>query len=124
MYGALKLPSQSVVKVVSCTDRVVRKSLCTWSSFTTKVKLGTTTSVLQETRNSVFSSIQVHLMENHVLDTDFRDDHITVMIKLISNTYLTTFLHQFARMYTERIIKGNKPSKRNKLTKTILFQNE
>ena len=63
-------------------------------------------------------------MENHVLDTDFRDDHITVIIKLIANTYLTTFLHQFARVYTQRIIKGNKPSRRNELTKTILFQNE
>ena len=124
MYGALKLPSQSVFKVVSCTDRVVRKSLCSWSSFTRKIKLAITISVLQETRNSVFSSIQEHSMENHVLDTDFRDDHITVIIKLIINTYLTTFLHQFARVYTQRIIKGNKPSRRNKLTKTILFQNE
>ena len=123
-YGALKLPSQSVFKVVSCADRVVRKSLCTWSSFTKKVKLAVTTSVLQETRNSVFTSIQVHSMENHVLDSDFRDDHITVIIKLIVNIYLTTFLHQFACVYTERVLKRGIPSKRNKLTKTILFQNE
>ena len=63
-------------------------------------------------------------MENHVLDSDFRDDHITVIIKLIVNIHLTTFLHQFARVYTERVLKGGIPSKRNKLTKTILFQNE
>ena len=63
-------------------------------------------------------------MENHVLDSDFRDDHITVIIKHTVNIYLTTFLHQFARVYTERVLKGGIPSKRNKLTKTILFQNE
>ena len=59
-----------------------------------KVKLAITTSVQQETRNSVFSSIQVHSMENHVLDTDLRDDHITVMIRLMINMHLTTFLHE------------------------------
>ena len=123
-YGNLIVPSYSVFKVVSCVDKLARKELCKWTSFTNSVTSAITSSVLQKTRNSTFSSIQAHSMENHILDNHLRDDHITVLIKLIVSNYLTLFFHQFGKVYTERIIKRNNPSRRNKPTKTILFYNE
>ena len=123
-YGNLIVPSQSVFKVVSCVDKLARKELCKWASFPNSVTSAITSSVLAETRNSTFSSMQAHSMENHILDSHLRDDHITVLIKLIVSNYLTLFFHQFGKVYTERIIKRNNPSRRNKVTKTILFYNE
>ena len=123
-YGNLISPSDSLYRVVTCVDKLDRKSLCKWSSFTNQDKLAITMSVLEETRNTLFPSIQGHSKENHILDSEMRDDHITVIIKEIVNHYLKLFFHQFCRVYTERIIKRNLPSRRNKLTKTILFYNE
>ena len=123
-YGNLISPSDSLYRVVTCVDKLARKSLCKWSSFTNQDKLAITMSVLEETRNTLFPSIQDHSKENHILDSEMRDDHITVIIKEIVNHYLKLFFHQFSRVYTERVIKRNLPSRRNKLTKTILFYNE
>ena len=123
-YGTLLTPSSSVVKVVSCTDKLVRRELNSWTSFSKSAKLAITSKVLQQSKSNVFPSIQMHSMESHILDSHLRDDHITILIKLIVSNYLTLFLHQFGKVYTERIIKGNNPSRRNKLTKSILFYNE
>ena len=106
-YRTLLTPSSSVVKVVSKSGT-----------------LAITSKVLQQSKSNVFPSIQMHSMESHILDSHLRDDHITSLIKLIVSNYLTLFLHQFGKVYTERIIKGNNPSRRNTLTKSILFYNE
>ena len=71
-YGNLIVPSYSVFKVVSCVDKLARKELCKWTSFTNSVTSAITSSVLQKTRNSTFSSIQAHSMENHILDNHLR----------------------------------------------------
>ena len=75
-------------------------------------------------KNITFLAIQEHSKQFHVLDQHLRDDHITILIKLIVKNYLVIFYHQFGRIYTERIIKGNKSSRRHKLTKQILFYHE
>ena len=111
--------------VVSTVDKLARKELCTWSTMSQHEVLKIRTSVLQETRSRTFSSLQQHSIENHILDTHLRDDHVTfIIIKLIVDKYLDLFFHQFGGVYTERIINRNKPSKRNKLTRTVLFSNE
>ena len=123
-YGNLIMPSQSVYSVVSTVDKLARKELCTWSTMSQHEVLKIRMSVLQETRSRTFSSLQQHSIENHILDTHLRDDHVTLIIKLIVDKYLNLFFHQFGRVYTERIINRNKPSKRNKLTRNVLFSNE
>ena len=115
------LPSDSVYRAVACVNRIAKRSLCKWSSFTKKDQLAITMSVLEETKTTLFSSIQDHSKENLVLDSDMRDDHITIVIKEVTKHYLTLFFHQFSRVYTERVIKGSIPSRRNKLTNFILF---
>ena len=123
-YGKLISPSDSLYRVVTCVDKLARKSLCKWSSFTNQDKLAITMSVLEEARNTLLPSIQDHSKENHSLGSEMRDDHITVIITEIVNHYLKLFFHQFSRVYTERVIKPNLPSRRNQLTKTILLYNE
>ena len=118
------LPSDSVYRVVPCVNRIARRSLWKWLSFTKKDQLAITISVLEETKTTLFSTIQEHSKENHILDGDLRDDHIAIIIKEITKHYLTLFFYQFSRVYTDRVIKGSMPSGRNKLTKTILFFNE
>ena len=120
-YGNSILPSDSLYRVVSSVDKLARKSLCKWSSFTNQDKLAITMSVLEETRNTLFPSIQEHSKENHILDSEMRDDHITVIIKETVKHHLKLLFHQFSRVYTERVVKRNLPSRRNKLTKAILF---
>ena len=123
-YGNLLVPSWSVYKVVECVDKVARTGLCKWQCTSKEVNANITTTVLHEMKNVTFLSIQEHSQQCHVLDEHLRDDHITTLIKLIVKNYLVIFYHQFGRIYTERIIKGNKSSRRHKLTKQILFNHE
>ena len=67
-----------------------------------------TTTVLHEMQNVTFLSTLEHSQQCHVLDEHLRDDHVTTLIKLIVKNYLLIFYHQFGRIYTEPIIKGNK----------------
>ena len=110
--------------VVSIVDKFARKELCLWSSLSKDVVLKIQLSVLQEARSRTFTSLEQHSIENHVLDSHLRDDHVTRIIKLIVEKYLKLFFYQFGRVYTERIINKSVPSKRNKLTRTVLFSNE
>ena len=122
-YGNLNSPSQSVYSVVSTVDRLARKELCTWSTMSQYEVLKIRMSVLQETRRT-FSSLQQHSIENHIVDAHLRDDHVPLIIKLLVDKYLNLFFHQCGRVYTERISNRNKPSKRNKVTRTVLYSNE
>ena len=58
-YGNLLLLSYSVYKVVTCLDKLARRSLCKWSSFNKQDKLAIAMSVHKETRNTTFLSIQI-----------------------------------------------------------------
>jgi hypothetical protein len=80
--------------------------------------------VLQNTKLSTFSELVEHSQQCHILDANMRDDHITSIIRLIVESYLKLFLHQFGCVYTEHVIKENKASRRHELTKQILFYNE
>ena len=79
-YGNLLLLSYSVYKVVTCLDKLARRSLCKWSSFNKQDKLAIAMSVLKETRNTTFLSIQNHSKDTHILDNNLRDDHVTLII--------------------------------------------
>ena len=123
-YGELLIPSSSVYKVVNCVDRKARLALCKWASLSKETNAQILSDVLSAMKNDAFQSISEHSKECHILDQSLRDDHITIIIKEIVKQYLIIFYHQFGRVFTERILKNNKASKRRKLTKLILFQNE
>ena len=123
-YGKLLIPSSSVCKVVDCVDRKARLALCKWASLSKESNAQILSDVLSATKNNTFLLLSEHSKECHILDQDLRDDHITILIKGIVKQYLVIFYHQFGRVFTERILKNNKASKRRKLTKLILFQNE
>ena len=106
-YGSLLTPSSSVLQVVSCTDKLVRRELNSWTSFSKSAKLAITSKVLQQSKSNVVPCIQMHSMESHILDSHLTDNHITIRLELIVSNYPTLFLHQFGKVYTERISKGN-----------------
>ena len=120
-YGLLKRPTPSLVKVVKVADRHIRLMVGDWSNFSEKALKTLQRNALQETKPTVFNSLQQHSLETHVVDQSLRDDHITVLIKKITDLYSKIFLHRFAKVYSERIVRQEKPSQRNKLTKLILF---
>ena len=123
-YGELLIPSSSIIKVVDCVDRKACRALCKWASLSRESNAQILSDVSSATRNNTFHSLSEHSKECHILDKNLRDDHITIIIKGIVKQYLVIFYHQFGVVFTERILKNNKPSKRRKLTKLILFQNE
>ena len=123
-YGRLMIPSKSVCKVVDCVDRKARRALCKWASLTKESNAKILSEVLSEMKNSTFESISDHSKETHVLDYNLRDDHIATLMKEIVKQYFISFYHQFGRVYTERILKKNKSSKRRKLSKQILFEHD
>ena len=123
-YGNLIVPSFSVYKVVDSVDKKARRALCKWAYLSKETNAKILSEVLSETRNSTFQSLSQHSKESHILDGELRDDHISKIIKLIVKNYLILFYHQFGKVFTERILRRNKSSKRHKLTKQILFQNE
>ena len=123
-YGRLLVPSLSVVKVVTTTDPLARQVLCSWTCMSNDKKEKICLDVLKETKLQTFQDLLHHSQQCHILDDNLRDDHITVMIKHIAKLYLQLFLYQFGKVYTERVVKENKASKRHALTKQILFYNE
>ena len=123
-YGELLIPSRSVYKIVDCVDRKVRLALCKWASLSKESNAKILSDVLSAMRNNTFQMISEHSKQCHILDQNLRDDHISILIKEIVKQYLIIFYHQFGRVFTERILKNNKASKRRKLAKLILFQNE
>jgi hypothetical protein len=97
-YGKLTSLSPSVVKVVKVADRFLRFMVGKWSHFSDKAILTLQRDVLQEVKLTAFQSLQQHSLETHVLDKNPRDDHITIMIKSITDLYSKIFLYQFSKI--------------------------
>ena len=114
-------PSTSVLKIVKVADRHL---VAKWSNLPEKALNTLQLDVLQEVKSSAFLTLQQHSLETHVLDKNLCDGHITILIKKITDLYSKIFLQQFSKIYTERIVKQEAPSKRQKLNKLILFGND
>ncbi len=71
-----------------------------------------------------FTSLEQHSRECHILDQNLRDDHITRLIHAVSHLYTKIFLYRFGKMYSEKVIRDEKPSKKQKLNKLIIFAND
>ena len=121
-YGDLT-PSNSVFKIVKFT-KLARIELKSWATITDACINRTVQKALIETKGSAFSSLEQHSIAHHILDSGLRDDHITILIKSVTELYRTIIFHRFSRIYTERIMRQSKPSRRQILTKQILFYNE
>ena len=123
-YGKLTTPSTSVQNVVKTADKYLRAMVEKWSHLPDKALLILQRDVIQEIKPNVFKSLQRHSQETHILDENCSDDHITILINKITELYTKIFLRQFSKVYSERIVRENVPSKRQKLTKLILFGND
>lgn len=123
-YGDLLTPSNSVFKIVKVTDRLARIELKSWATITDACINRIVQKALIETKGSAFSSLEQHSIAHHILDSRLRDDHITILIKSVTELYIKIIFHRFSRIYTERIMRQSKPSRRQILTKQILFYNE
>ena len=124
IYGDLLTPSNSVFKIVKVTDRLARIELKSWATITDACINRIVQKALIETKGSTFSSLEQHSIAHHILDSRLRDDHITILIKSFMELYIKIIFHRFSRIYTERIMRQSKPSRRQILTKQILFYNE
>ena len=123
-YGNLIFPSRSVVKIVQVTDKILRERLHQWYLLKKQSLQAVKQQILQETKPFTFTSLEQHSRECHVLDENLRDDHITQLIHAISDLYTKIFVHRFGKVYSEKVVRGEKPSKRQKLNKLILFGND
>ena len=54
--------------------------------------------------------LQEHSMQSHVLT---EDGNIITLIKYVPRHFIEIFVHQFSKVHTERIVKGNRVSKRH-----------
>ena len=120
-YGKLTTPSPSVIKVVKATDRNLRQLVGDWTSVTKKAISTLKSNVLQEVKASFFQSLQKHSQESHILDEQFRDDHITIIVKKIVDLYVNIFVHRFGKVYSDQVVREGNSSRRSKLNKLILF---
>jgi hypothetical protein len=106
-YGKLFVPSSSVVKVTTSRDTFARRELLTWITLDKKKTKQIIHNVLMATQEDTFASLYEHSKQCHVLDINMRDEHdnVTRIKKLIAESYLKLFFHQFGKVYTERVIK-------------------
>ena len=110
--------------MVTATDRQLRALFGDWTSLNKKALSGLKSNVLQEVKTSSFQDLEQHSRESHVLDKEFREDHITIIIKKIIDLYIKIFSHRFGKVYSDRVVRDGNSSKRPKLTKLIPFGNE
>ena len=123
-YGTLIVPSPSVVKIVQVTDKILRERLHQWHLMKKESLQAIKQQVLRETKLSTFTSLEQHSWECHILDQNLRDDHITLLIHSISDLYAKIFVYRFGKIHLEKIVRDEKPSKRQKINKLILFGND
>ena len=121
-YGKLITPS--VVKVVKATDRNLCQLVGDWSSVKKTAISGLKSNMLQNVKASCFQNLQQHSRESHLFDEQFRDDHITIIIKKIVDLYINIFVHRFGKVYSDRVVREGYSSRRPKLNKLILFGND
>ena len=122
-YGNFFAPSSSLFRIVQTTDKLVREMLVNWQDTSKQSKERVVLGVVEELKNRVFLVLQEHSMQSHVLN-NMEDDHITTLIKYIAHYYIKIFVNQFGKVHTERIVKSNRVSKRQKLRKTVLFYHD
>ena len=118
--GALTIPSASVLKVVQVTDKILRRKLYQWHLLNKNALQEIKQEVLKETP-STFTALQQHSRDSHILYHYLRDDHTTLLIHGISSLYTKTFLYRFGKVYSEKVVRDKKPSKRQILNNLILF---
>lgn len=94
-YGSLINPSTSVLKIVKVADRHLRLLVAKWSNMPEKALDKLQLDVLQEVKPSAFPTLQQHSLETHTLDKNLCDDHITILIKKITDLYSKIFLEIF-----------------------------
>lgn len=119
----LLIPSPSVFKVVKVTERLARAELESWATITENTIKRFVCKTLLETKGSVFCSLEQHSVETHVLEADLWDDHVAFLIESLTEMHIKVIFHRFSRIYTDQIIRQSRASRRQRLTKQILFHN-
>ena len=111
--------------MVKATDRNLRQLVGDWTPVTKTAISGLKSNVLQDVKASCFQNIQQHSRESlHLLDEQFRDDHITIIIKKIVDLHINIFVHLFGKVYSDRVVREGNSYRRPKLNKLILFGND
>lgn len=123
-YGSLIAPSTSVVKVLHVTDKILRQKLHQEHFSQKKSLQALKQQVLLQTKPSTFITLQQHSQNCHILGHNLRDNPITTLIHGISDSYVKLLVHRFGKIYSEKVVHDEKPSKRPNLNKLILIGND
>ncbi|XP_041467085.1 uncharacterized protein LOC121417437 [Lytechinus variegatus] len=134
--GGLVKPRTDVYEIIKCTDKILslfmrshfslfirknRNTLCANSNpmkVSKDVLHGIQQNVIESVRHKVFRDLEQHFYDQYLED---EDDHCVQLIKHISSLYIKTITHHHGRLFTRRYVNNNQPSRRHKLTKTIVF---
>ena len=122
--GGLVIPSQSVVKIIACSEKAFRVAVTGCdsgdkiSSNARLLSLLTATIHRQLLDAPVFLSLNDHDL-SHDLATE--DMHSTQLQKKIVAKYLSIRLHTYGKHYTKSVIQKSKEGVRQQHNKLVLF---
>ena len=122
--GGLLFPSQAVLKIVKVAEVIFKKRVLWLDRGVTPEKnldLKIQYAVFKQLGPSVFTDSLSHYFD-HILGAEC--DHLSSLLKLVTQKYLTLRLKTYGKRFTEMIAHKNDPSIRHHLTKTILFRNQ
>ena len=120
----LLFPSQAVLKIVKAAEVIFKKRVLWLDRGVTPEKnldLKIQYAVFKQLGPSVFTDSLSHYFD-HTLGAEC--DHLSSLLKLVTQKYLTLRLKTYGKKFTEMIAHKNDPSIRHHLTKTILFRNQ
>ena len=89
------MPSQSVIRICEATEKIVRKVLQVTDNKMLRdsgLRPAIKTSVLAEVGNSVFTSL-----DGHMLDMETENNHVFSLIRGVVDTYLNVRLHHVVK---------------------------
>ncbi|XP_072177518.1 uncharacterized protein [Diadema setosum] len=119
--GGLIKPRSDVYDIIKTTDKHLR-TIASSTSHPLKtmanVQADVQNMVIEELRNKVFKELEQHFLDQHLVD---EDDHCVQLIKHISSLFIRTLMYHHGKLFTQRFVHQNKPSRRHELTKTYLF---
>ena len=116
-------PSLVALKIVKATEVVFQQHVVKQSigiSAEKHLALKIQMSVLKAIGSNTFDTEAACNFEHASGD---QADHLTTLLKVVSNKYLDVRMKTYSKQYTEMVLLKNKPLKRHLITKSIFFSN-
>ena len=124
--GGLKIPSESVYKIIEYAEKVFKSFVCKHGSQISTEKNIKQRMILNVCNYFIMNSSH-RVFEDHetvLVKGDLEEEHRSKLIKLTAERYFKLRFFTYGKRYNKSVVAKGQQSDRHHLTKLILFKNQ